>query len=135
MSLILIVESESRHAERATDGLGSDGWTVEVVGSCEAAVTAAANRAPQLLLVNSGLAGARELLRNFSRAHGGPGSIALIPELADARSEAAAREADEMLSMPFQEKELRLLARRVATAARSARKPEESTDSKRLTSH
>ena len=135
MSLILVVESESRHAERARDGLGSDGWTVEVVASCEAAVTAAANRAPQLLLVNSGLAGARELLRNFSRAQGGPGSIALTPELSDERSEAAAREADEMLSMPFQEKDLRLLARRVATAARSVRKPEENVDSKRLTSH
>ena len=42
MSLILVVESEGRHAERVRDGLGSDGWKVEVVTSCEAAVAAVA---------------------------------------------------------------------------------------------
>ncbi|MGE4190300.1 MAG: protein kinase, partial [Thermoanaerobaculia bacterium] len=134
MSLILVVESESRHAERASDGLGSDGWSVEVVASCEEAVAAAANRAPQLLLVNAGLVGARDLLHNFSRAQGGPGSIALTPEIADAQTLEAAREADESLGMPFLEKDLRLAARRVASSTRAPRKAEEETDSKRLTS-
>ena len=134
MSLILVVESESRHAERARDGLGSDGWTVEVVGSCEEAVAAAANRAPQLLLVNATLIGAGELLHNFARAQGGPGSIALTPELTDAEAETAAREADEAISTPFQEQDLRQAARRVTSAARVSRKVDESPDSKKLTS-
>src|SRR5262245_59391825 len=100
---ILVVESEGRHAERAKDGLGSDGWSVDVVSSAEAAVAAAANRAPQLVIVNAELAGARELLHNFSRAAGGPGSIALLPEMASPAADAAARGADERLAKPFPE--------------------------------
>ena len=79
--LILVVESESRHAQRAGDGLGSDGWTVEVAPSCAAAAAAATKHPPDLVLVNSTLAGARDLLRDFARKNGGPGAIALLPEI------------------------------------------------------
>ena len=99
MSLILVVESEGRHAERVRDGLGSDGWQVEVVSSCEAAVAAVADRAPQLVLINAELPGAPEMLRSLSRAHGGPGSIALLPEVAS--KELGLLEADESLTKPF----------------------------------
>ncbi len=133
MSLILVVETEARHAERVRDGLGSDGWQVEVVASCEAAVASAAARAPQLVLANVDVPGAIDLLRNFSRARGGPGSIALLPELA--AIDAGATPADESLAKPFTDKDLRLLARRLATAARPARHADESDDQKRLTSH
>ncbi|MEO8195919.1 MAG: protein kinase, partial [Thermoanaerobaculia bacterium] len=133
MSLILVVESEGRHAERVRDGLGSDGWQVEVVTSCEAAVAAVADRAPQLVLINAELPGAPEMLRNLSRAHGGPGSIALLPEVVG--KDLGPLEADESLIKPFSEKDLRLLARRVVSSARAPRKSEAEADQKRLTSH
>ncbi len=123
MSLILVVESEGRHAERVRDGLGSDGWQVEVVASCEAAVAAVADRAPQLVLINAELPGAPEMLRNLSRAHGGPGSIALLPEVVG--RELGPLEADESLIKPFSEKDLRQLARRVVASARAPRKSED----------
>ena len=132
MSLILVVESEGRHAERVRDGLGSDGWQVEVVASCEAAVAAVADRAPQLVLINAELPGAPEMLRNLSRAHGGPGSIALLPEVVG--RELGPLEADESLIKPFSEKDLRQLARRVVASARPPRKSETEPDQKRLTS-
>ncbi len=132
MSLILVVESESRHAERVRDGLGSDGWQVEVVTSCEAAVAAVADRAPQLVLINVELPGAKEMLRNLSRAQGGPGSIALLPEMVG--MDLGPIEADETLVKPFTEKDLRQLARRVVASARTPRKSEGEADQKRLTS-
>lgn len=133
MSLILVVESEGRHAERVRDGLGSDGWEVEIVTSCEAAVAAVADRAPQLVLVNAELAGAAEMLRKMSRAQGGPGSIALMPEIVG--KELGPLEADEQLIKPFAEKDLRQLARRVVASARTPRKTEPEAEQKRLTSH
>ena len=133
MSLILVVESEGRHAERVRDGLGSDGWQVEVVTSCQAAVAAVADRAPQLVLINAELAGAPEMLRSLSRAHGGPGSIALLPEVVG--RDLGPLEADETLIKPFSEKDLRQLARRVVSSARAPRKSEAEADQKRLTSH
>ena len=133
MSLILVVESEGRHAERVRDGLGSDGWQVEVVTSCEAAVAAVADRAPQLVLINAELPGAPEMLRSLSRAQGGPGSIALLPEIVG--KELGPLEADESLIKPFSEKDLRQLARRVVSSARAPRKSEAEADQKRLTSH
>ena len=115
MSLILVVESEGRHAERVRDGLGSDGWQVEVVSSCEAAVAAVADRAPQLIIVNAELPGAPEMLRSFSRAQGGPGSIALLPEVVG--KDLGPLEADESLIKPFTEKDLGS-SRAVSRAAR-----------------
>jgi TonB family protein len=132
MSLILVVESEGRHAERVRDGLGSDGWQVEVVTSCEAAVAAVADRAPQLVFINAELPGAREMLRSLSRAQGGPGSIALLPEMVG--RDLGPFEADETLLKPFSEKDLRQLARRVVASARTPRRSETEADQKRLTS-
>src|SRR5688572_15823226 len=106
---VLVVESESRHAERAKDGLGSDGWSVEIVTSVQAASKAAASQAPQLMIVNAELAGARELMRTFARSHGGPGAIALVPEMPNPAANAAAKEADETLTKPFQDVALRQL--------------------------
>jgi TonB family protein len=132
--LILVVESESRHAERAKDGLGSDGWSIEVVSSAAAAAAAAGSLAPQLILVNAEMPGAVELLRRFSRAQGGPGTIAMLPEMPSADAAAAARAADETLSKPFQDVALRQLARRM-TSAEAAPKVTDDGSTKRLTSH
>jgi TonB family protein len=127
---ILVVESESRHAERAKDGLGSDGWSVEVVTSTRAASAAAASEAPQLVIVNAELDGARDLLRTFARSKGGPGAIALVPEVPNPAANVAAKEADESITKPFQDVTLRQLARRVVSTERG-----KGADDKRLTSH
>ncbi len=132
--LILVVESESRHAERAKDGLGSDGWRVEIASSCPDAATVAAMRSPQLVVVNAELPGARDLLRRFARSHGGPGAVALLPEVPSVAATEAAHEADESLAKPFQESTLRQVARRVLTADRSAKTHDDAT-TRRLTSH
>ena len=121
MSLILVVESEGRHAERVRDGLGSDGWQVEVVASCEAAVAAVADRAPQLVLINAELPGAPEMLRSLSRAHGGPGSIALLPEIVG--KDLGPLDADESLIKPFSENWRDGWSRARAHPARAKRRP------------
>ena len=50
------------------------------------------------------------MLRSFSRAQGGPGSISLLPEVVG--KDLGLLEADETLIKPFTEKDLRQLARR-----------------------
>jgi hypothetical protein len=129
MPWILVVESESRHAERLRDALAVDGWQVEVVATCAAAEATLA-RAPQLAFVNAELAGARALILKLSRAHGGPGAIALLPELG--APELAEVGADEQVHKPFSEQDVRLVARRLSTASRAVATPEE--DSRRMTS-
>lgn len=114
MPWILVVESESRHAERLRDALGADGWQVEVVATCAAAEATLA-RAPQLAFVNAELAGARALLEKLARRHGGPGTVALLPEIGD--PELARAESDEQLHKPFSEQDVRLVARRLASSA------------------
>ncbi len=129
MPWILVVESESRHAERLRDALGVDGWQVEVVPTCAAAEATLA-RAPQLAFVNAELAGARALILKLSRAHGGPGAIALLPEIG--APELAEAGADEQIHKPFSEQDVRLVARRLSTATRGGATAEE--DSRRMTS-
>lgn len=132
MPWILVVESESRHAERMRDGLAADGWQIEVVPSC-AAAEGTLGRAPQLAFVNVELVGARALVGKLARAAGGPGAVAVLPELGD--PELALIAADETLAKPFTEQDVRLLARRLSTAGRAAPgAPVESDPGKVLTS-
>lgn len=116
MPWVLVVEAESRNAERIRDALRADGWEVEVVPNCQAAQGALA-RSPQLVIANVELEGAQALLRKASRGVGGSGSIALIPELLDPSS--YPKDADEHLIRPFTEQEVRQAARRLATAGRA----------------
>ncbi len=127
MPWILVVESESRHAERLRDALGADGWQVEIVATCAAAEATLA-RAPQLAFVNVELAGARALTGKLARAAGGPGAVALVPEIGDPELERAG--ADETLRKPFSEQDVRQVARRLASGGHTAAED----DSKRLTS-
>lgn len=116
MPWVLVVDEEKRSAERVRDALRADGWEVEVVGSCEAA-QACLGRSPQLVVINSELAGASELIQRTGRAAGGPGSIALLPEILLPGQEPEG--ADELVHRPFSEQEIRLAARRIATAGRA----------------
>ncbi len=133
MSLILVVEQEGRYVERIHDALVAEGWRVKVVNGGEAALQAAAAEAPQLVLVNSEVSGARHLLESFARRRGGPGSVALVPEHAGKESAERSQAADERLAKPFTDQELRLLVRRSLSAAREAR-PVPGRDGRQLTS-
>jgi serine/threonine protein kinase len=111
MSSILIVEHEGRYIERIQDALTSEGWQPRFVAGRPEALRAAASEEPSLVLINAELPGAPELLRTFARRNGGPGSVALVAEhVGD--DEAGRLEADEVLSKPFTDQDLRLVVRR-----------------------
>jgi len=121
MPWILVAESEGRYAERIRDGLAADGWQVEVVASVEAAEALAAERVPDLVVVSAELAGARSLIERHARTRGGAGAVAMLPELGGDPS--IAELADESVSKPFTEQDLRLLVRRLAASGHAPRKP------------
>jgi TonB family protein len=121
MSLILVVEPESRYRERIQDALSSEGWQVRAVDGRDAALRAAAAEAPQLVLVSGELGDAKAVLGSFSRRRGGPGAVALVPERLAGRVQAPELDADEVLVKPFTDQELRLMVRRCLTVAREGR--------------
>ncbi|MEE8138474.1 MAG: protein kinase, partial [Thermoanaerobaculia bacterium] len=90
MSLILLADREPSRIDQLRSTLTAQGWQVRAVQSREQALQAASEQAPNLVLVDGSLAGARDLIRRFCRRSGGPGVILL----ADQSQEAAA------LSMP-----------------------------------
>ncbi|HSM14490.1 MAG TPA: TonB family protein [Thermoanaerobaculia bacterium] len=121
MPWILVAESEGRYAERIRDGLAADGWQVEIVPSVEAAEALASDRVPDLVVVSVELAGARALIERHARTRGGAGAVAMLPELGSDPS--IAELADESVSKPFTEQDLRLLVRRLAASGHAPRKP------------
>jgi TonB family protein len=121
MPWILVAESEGRFAERIRDGLAADGWQVEIVASAEAADAAVARHSPELVLVSSELAGAAEIAGRYSRRSGGCGVVALLPEIGG--GEATRDAADDSLSKPFTDQDLRLTVRRLSTSGRAPRTP------------
>ncbi|HKI86315.1 MAG TPA: TonB family protein [Thermoanaerobaculia bacterium] len=112
MSLILVVEREARHIERIEDALTSEGWRVKVVGDRQEAAAAAAEDAPDLVLVSSSQRDARVLLESFGRKGGGPGSVVLLSESEVEVPNAEKLGADDLISKPFTAKELRMVVRR-----------------------
>lgn len=111
MPSILVIEHEGRYIERIQDALSSEGWKTRFVAGRPEALRAAASEQPDLVLVNSDLPGAAEMLQAFARLQGGPGAVALIPEH-EAPPEPSAVGADEVLAKPFTDQQLRLVVRR-----------------------
>jgi TonB family protein len=134
MSLILVVEQEGRYIERVHDALTAEGWRVKVVNGREAALQAAASEAPVLVLVNSDLPDGVQLLDQFSRHRGGPGTVALVPERSVGRVTAQELGADELLGKPFSDQDLRLLVRRALSAQREVKPNVPASPGKQLTS-
>src|SRR5436190_2805955 len=134
MSLILVVEQEGRYIERIHDALTAEGWRVKVVNGREAALQAAASEAPVLVLVNSDLPDGAQLLDQFSRHRGGPGTVALLPERSVGRVTAQELGADELLGKPFSDQDLRLLVRRCLSQQREVRATPTSGGGRQLTS-
>jgi hypothetical protein len=95
-----------------------------------------ASEAPDLFLVSADLPTAEHVLTSFARRQGGPGTIALTPDPADAGAAAAVAEPDGgqdlVLPRSFSEADLRsAVARILSTGDRPARRP---TDEPKLTS-
>jgi len=130
MSLILVVETEKLTIERIRDTLAPLGWTVEVAASHDEAVRGAAELRPRLVLVSTELPGAADTVHVFSRARGGPGSVALLPATISADAEDLG--ADEVLSKPFTETQLRMSVNRLTSAGRPVAPG--AADSRQLTS-
>ena len=111
MPSILVIEHEGRYIERIQDALSSEGWKPRFVAGRPEALRAAASEQPDLVLVNADLPGAAELLRTFALQRGGPGTVALLSEHQGSVA-AAELGADEVLSKPFTDQQLRLVVRR-----------------------
>jgi len=121
MSLILVVEQEGRYVERIQDVLTAEGWQIQVVDGRSSALQAAAAAAPQLVLVSIDIGEAGQLLDQFSRHRGGPGSVALVPEAQAGRITAQELGADDLLNKPFTDQDLRLTVRRTLSSARESK--------------
>ena len=110
MPLILVVEQEQRYVERISEALSSQGWQVEGVRDRATAVKHVADQAASLVVVNSEVPESGELIKTFSRSHGGPGTVVLIPE--NAADGASRLGADEVVKKPFTAQDIRQAVRR-----------------------
>lgn len=117
MSLILVVEPEERYIQRVQDALGSEGWRAQTVGDRSAALQAAASEEPSLVLVSTEVEGASALIESFARRSGGPGVVAIVEEAAAGGASAEGMGADDLLTKPFTDQQLRLTVRRGLVAA------------------
>jgi serine/threonine protein kinase len=84
MSMILLAVEDAVRDAPVRDLLTAEGWWVTTVVSQEEALRAAADHAPQLLIVDAGLATPGALLRAFARQEGGPGVLVLVDSEGDA---------------------------------------------------
>lgn len=93
--------------------LSVHGWWVTVVSDRQSSMRASADQAPDLVLVESGLLGAGELVDTFASAAGGPGLILL-----GASEEAWSERADELLATPVDTQHLVPAVRRLLETPR-----------------
>lgn len=117
MPLILVVEQEKRYVERIEEALEPQGWEVVGVDDRAAAMRLVADRAADLVVVNSEVDESSELVSAFARANGGPGAVVLVPE---SDNGSVPPESDEVLRKPFTDQDLRLAVRRCLSATRDA---------------
>jgi TonB family protein len=131
MSLILVVEQESRYIERISDALGADGWKVQAVPGHDEALAAVASQSPDLILVSAQAPGAERVVSAFSRRAGGPGVLVLLAEGEEANGRFGA---EDRLGKPFTAQELRLAVKRAAAVRREAAAPAAVAGGPKLTS-
>ncbi len=110
-SAILVVERDAGYAEQIALALQADGFLVEIAGSSDAALRLAAERAPRLVLASATLPSVKDVLAKFSRRSGGPGAIVMVPVTLMGEVSAQDFLADELLSKPFADQDLRDLVK------------------------
>ena len=71
MAVILVVEHDPNDAQRISDALRAEGWSVEITDGADSALRSAAADAPRLVLVAAGLADTSAVVAAFSRRRGG----------------------------------------------------------------
>ncbi len=116
MSSILVLEPDPRTLERIHHALGAEGWRVRTVQEPSQILQAVASEAPDLVILDAGIAGAAAVAGALSRSAGGPGVLGLLPEGSGGSN---AFGADELLAKPFDEQALREVVRRAVMARRS----------------
>lgn len=117
MSFILVVEPDADSASLIHEALASKGLDVRSVTDPDAALQIAAARAPKLVIVNGDIKQADRLLSSFARRQGGPGSVALVSAKG---ASAPPTEADELVSKPFTQDDLREAVERCWEAKRGS---------------
>ncbi|MEM8964037.1 MAG: protein kinase [Acidobacteriota bacterium] len=120
--MILVVEPDPSFAGRIRDALEADGWPVTVATDRDSAGSRVARQKPHLALIDANIAGARELLGVFARQRGGPGAVVLIPAALGGTVTAADFGADELLTKPFSDEDLRSTVRRALSSSPQQRR-------------
>ncbi len=132
MPVILVAERDASRAERISEALRLDDLSVTIAASRAEALSIAGEHTPSLLLASSALPEVSALLADFSRRGGGPGAVLMV-EVSGTDS-AAGGPADEILSEPFSDAELRDLVRRCLKPATEVQGESTSGDTEQLTS-
>jgi len=122
MKSLLVVSADPRQNARIKAALSVQGWWVSEVADRQTALRAAADQAPDLVLVDADLTGARDLARSFGSAGGGPGVLLL-------GDGPASGEADAVLPKPVETEEVvravhRLLATPKASGGGDTARPQ-----------
>lgn len=126
MSMILLAVEDADRDAPIRELLTAEGWWVTTVGSKEEALRAAADHAPQLLILDRGLRDPAGLLRVFSRQNGGCGVLLLIDQQADG---AADLEADGVVARDQPPEELVAGVRGTLDAPRAAQETQDAGES------
>ncbi len=124
MKTILLVIESSDERERIRAALGDRGLWVTAVDDRREAMRAAADQAPDLVLVSSEVAGAAEMVKSFGTRNGGPGALLLAPP--DRTEEAFAiyeAGADRIMSVPVRGRDLIEAVEHALTAPRDVLAP------------
>ncbi len=123
MSVVLVVEQESRYVERIQDALSRDGFVVAAVDNSDRALQLAAARRPAVALVSIDIEGSQLLLESLGKRAGGPGVVALVPERRAGELERWKAQADECLLKPFADLDLRQTVSRCARSSAATTAP------------
>lgn len=101
MILVLAVTPDAAVAQHVRSVLSAQGWWVSVVGDREAALRVAADHEPALVLVDSTIEGAIELVGIFGSKNGGPGALVMAsPDREDDTFAVYEAGADQILGRP-----------------------------------
>ncbi len=134
MKTILLVIGSAEERERIRATLGERGLWVTAVEDRRGALRAAADQAPDLVLVSSEVAGASEIVKSFGTRNGGPGALLMAPP--DRTEEAFViyeAGADRILSLPVRSRDLVDAVEQALAAPRDVFSPVPAAHGKKFT--